>query len=153
VKPGIWTALTVAAWLGAAPDVWGADKPTADRPAAAMPPADANVIIYRKYAEPIWPATIVVDGRKIVTMGNKGYTALKLEPGGHRIRLAWNFLTGGVDVPVDLVVEPGATHYVEIVGSSRVEGSQFKVENGFMFVEPAAGADDVARCCRYHAPK
>ena len=151
---GIWVAVGVAGWLAATALGQGASAAEgAAETAAPEAPADANVIIYRAYAEPIWPATLLVDDRKVVTMGNKAYTALKLEPGGHRIRLAWNLLTGGVDLPIDLVVERGTTHYVEVVGDASVKGSTFEVVNGFRIVPAEAGARRVAVCCRYHAPK
>jgi hypothetical protein len=113
-----------------------------DKPAEPTgPPPEANLIIYRTWRAPIYPASIRVDGAQRATLGNHSYTALTVPPGKHSVKLIWkvSLLTGGRNEGVDVTVEPGKTTYVQIEG--------YVDEVPADFAQKALG-----NCCKYRPP-
>jgi hypothetical protein len=109
--------------------------------ASAGPPPNANLIVYRTWRAPIYPASIRVDGVQRATLGNHSYTALTVSPGKHRVKLIWKvaLLTGGRNESADVTVEPGKTTFVQI--------------EGYVDEVPADFAQKVLdHCCTYRAP-
>lgn len=126
---------------------------------AASLPEGANVIFYRAYAEPtVWATTVKVDGTKLVALGNKQWTAVKLEPGTYDIKTSWSFMSGQSGGQLMLNVEPGKMHFVEIVGQSQYAGGgygymSFRMGSGIGEVTGPGAPDRVASCCQFKEPK
>ena len=75
-------------------------------PSSSAPVGNENVFFLRAYAEPtLWSTTVKVDGRNIVTLKEKTFTALQLEPGPHKLKLAWPLLSAQSNA--DLQIEHG----------------------------------------------
>lgn len=125
---------------------------------AADLPAGANVIIYRAHAEPtVWGTTVKVDGKKIAGLGNKKWTAVTLAPGPHEITTSWSLMSGQSGGKLQLTVEPGRVHFLEITGTSRVDSvvagaMTFRMGSGIAEVSGAAAWARVAACCSFKAP-
>ena len=122
-------------------------------------PEGANVVIYRAHAEPtIWASTVKVDGKKVAALGNKNWTAVRLEPGQHEVKIAWSVLSGQKGGEIGLDVVPGQTHFLEIVGQSRYAGSYgaggmtFRMGSGIGEVSGPSAARKIASCCRFKRP-
>ena len=124
----------------------------------AGPAPDANLFIYRDYAEPtIWAPTVKIDGKKVVALGQNQYTAIRLAPGEHRISLAWPLLSGQSGKAGKIIVAEGKPMYLELVGTSRVSGFN---SNGYTFLMGSglelrgdSAADAIAKCCKFKPPK
>jgi hypothetical protein len=131
--------------LAASPPAWSEN-------AGGEPSPMANVVIYRDYAEPlIWGATVTVDGRKLVTLGEDQYSAFYLEPGEHRIKLSWSFLSGQRGKEGTITIEDGETLYLEIKGTSQFVGMGTLLGSGLVLREDAREA--IASCCKFKPPK
>lgn len=86
-------------------------------------PEGANVVFVRENAQPTaWGATIKIDGKKLVSIGNKRWTATTLAPGTYEIATSWSFMSGQKGGKYKLTVKEGRTHFLEIVGTSQVAG-------------------------------
>jgi hypothetical protein len=115
-------------------------------------PADANLFVYRDYAEPtVWAPTVKIDGRKLVAIGQNQYTAVRLTPGEHRIQLAWPFISGQTGKEGTITIEEGQTLYLEVVGTSQFDGIYFYTGSGMARREDASAA--IAECCKFKPPK
>ena len=121
---------------------------------AAEMPEGANVIIYRLYAEPTaWAATVKIDGRKLAAIGNKKWTAVKLEPGTYEVTTGWSFLSGQSGGSYTLTVEEGKTHFLEIVGQSRYGGTYYISGSGIGEFTGPRPYFRVSSCCSFKEPK
>lgn len=125
---------------------------------AADLPEGANVIIYRAYAEPtVWAATVKIDGKKLVALGNKKWTAVKLASGSHEVTTGWSFMSGQSGGRYALTVEDGKTHLLEITGTSQLSGAyaeafEFQMGSGIAEVSGTAAFARVAQCCSFKTP-
>lgn len=122
-------------------------------------PQGANVVIYRAHAEPtIWATTVKVDGTKMVALGNRQWTAVALDPGTYEIKTSWSIMSGQSGGKIILTVEPGKTHFLEIVGQSQYAGGgpglmTFRMGSGIGEVMGNGAAARVANCCKFKEPK
>lgn len=122
-------------------------------------PKDANVIIYRAHAEPtIWASTIRIDGKKLAALGNKKWTAARLEPGTHEVKIGWSLVSGQKGGKITFDVVEGETHFLEIVGQSQYvsgygAGSMiFRMGSGIGEVRGDGAGSRVASCCTFKPP-
>jgi len=124
---------------------------------AVAPAADANLFVYRDYAEPTaWAPTLKIDGRKLVAIGQNQYTAVHLAPGEYEIQLSWPFLSGQSGKKGSIRIVEGETLYLEVVGTSQYAGGgpgymEFLIGSGLTPREDAS--DAIASCCRFKPPK
>lgn len=120
--------------------------------AAAAPAADANLFIYREHAEPlIWAPTVKIDGRKVIAIGQKQYTAIHLEAGTHSIQLAWPIFSGQKGRKGTITIADDKTLYLEVTGTSQYVGIGFLLGSGLR--ERDDGAVALSACCEFKAPK
>lgn len=142
---------TFAGLLAAAP-VLAQDAPAP----AAGEATDANLYVFRDYAEPTaWKPTVRIDGKKVAAIGQNEFTAVRIAPGPHRVTLGWPFLSGQSDAEVGIVVEPGRTLYLEIGGHVRYAGGypDMRFVKGSGFGMRADGARAIAACCKFRKPQ
>lgn len=123
----------------------------------AVPPADANIVILREKAEPLLiKAEVEIDGMYRARLGNKSYTALRVEPGMAFVRIHWPGEDREGDLLVPVVLEDGKPLFFELTGTVQARGN--RVANlkllhlpGFVPLDPATAQERIAACCRYRA--
>jgi hypothetical protein len=123
------------------------------------PQPDANLFIFRDHAEPTaWKPTVKIDGRKVIALGENRYTAIRMAPGRHEVKLGWPLISAQGGSTFELTVEPGKSHYLEIVGQSRLAGVgynvlYYKMGSGIGEAKPDYATHLISTCCRYSAPE
>ncbi len=121
---------------------------------AADMPEGANVIVYRFYAEPTaWAATVKIDGEKLAAIGNKKWTAVKLEPGTYEFRTSWPIFSGQSGGRHELTVEEGETYFLEIRGVSRSDGMYITTGSGIGEYTGPRPYERIAGCCSFKEPR
>jgi hypothetical protein len=131
--------------------------PALSKDEPAVPPADANLFVYRGYAEPtVWAPTIKIDGKKLVAVGQNQYTAVHLAPGEYQIQLAWPFISGQQGKKGTITITEGETLYLEVVGVSQVASAgfgytEYLLGSGLTEHEDASAA--IAACCKFKPAK
>lgn len=122
-----------------------------------MPPADANIVILREKAEPLLiKAEVEIDGMFRAKLGNKSYTALRVNPGMAFVRIHWPGEDRKGDLVVPIVLEDGKPLYFELTGTVQARGNRvanLKLSHlpGFVPLDPATAQQRIAICCRYRA--
>ena len=107
---------------------------------ASPPPGFALVYVFRRYAEPTaWGATVQASGQKVATLNQGGFTWMYLKAVPQQIRAAWPILSGQQDSFVDLDLADGSTHYIELVGVSKMAG----VSAGLMWIRIGSGLNEL----------
>lgn len=136
--------------------------PPLPSPAEVLPelPEGANVIIYRANAQPtVWASTVKIDGKKLAALGNKKWTATRLDPGTYEIKIGWSFMSGQSGGKYTLTVVEGRTHFLEIVGQSQYAGGYgaggmtFNMGSGIGEVIGRGVLRRVENCCTFKEPK
>ena len=147
------TLVALALLAVSAPVMAKADQPS------ETPPAVANLIIFRAYAQPtVWPVTVKIDGQKIASLGQKRFTALHLTPGTHKVRLVWPFISGQTNAEGEVSVADGQTSYLEIKGISQFAGlgyqtMYFNMGSSIGTRDAALAAETVRACCTFKAAR
>lgn len=129
--------------------------------AEAAPSPDANLYIYRAYAEPtLWAVRFEINGVMVAKIRNSHYTALHVPPGTYRVKLVWTSnLSGQPDSEGEFTVHEGTTQYIELsAGLPAKFVTPTGVRTGYAqptLAEVTAefGARRVPFCCKYEAPK
>jgi hypothetical protein len=122
---------------------------------ASAPPADANLYIVRQYAEPkVWNPTIKVDGKKIVALGNRRYTAIRLPPGRYHVTFRWPLIATQQGGSIDVEIVGNEPHYLFITGISQYAGGyggsmSFRTGSGMFEAVAEKAAPVVAECCQF----
>jgi hypothetical protein len=122
-----------------------------------MIPTDANLVVYRKYAEPTaWMPTVKIDGVKIVALPNKHFTATRVPPGQHTVTLIWPFMAGQKRAEMSFVLLEGERQYFEITGTSRVVGVGYdyivvRIGSGIAQIKPEYAEAIIDECCQLKA--
>jgi hypothetical protein len=130
---------------------------------APVSPVDApagseNVFIFRAYAEPtLWTTTLKIDGRNVAPLKQNSFTAVPVEAGPHKFKLAWPLLSAQSNAELQIDIEPGKTYYFAVIGAAgldHVEGNIIYVRDGsgFVAIEPERGAPAIQACCTFTAP-
>lgn len=132
-------------------------QPVSSSKASSMIPTDANLVVYRKHAEPTaWMPTVKIDGVKIAALPNKHFTATRVPPGQHIVTLIWPFMAGQKRAEMSFILLDGERQYFEITGISRVVGFGY----GYMFVRRGSGIAQIkpdyaekiiGECCQMKA--
>ncbi|GGZ12064.1 hypothetical protein GCM10011614_28960 [Novosphingobium colocasiae] len=122
--------------------------------AASAIPADANLIVYRKYAEPTaWMPTVKIDGVKIAAVPNRHFVATKVALGAHKVALSWPLLSGQRNAEMDFTVVAEERQFFEVTGTSRVSGGgagylTFNMGSGIAQVKADYAEKTIQECCR-----
>jgi hypothetical protein len=117
------------------------------------PPDDANLTIYRDYAQPTgFAATVKIDGRKVAALTNRRYTALRVTPGPHVVTLSWPFIAGQSGAKINVKVAAGQRHYLAVTGISHFAGMSFgtmhfNTGSGIVEVDAEIAERAVKACC------
>jgi hypothetical protein len=133
------------------PNTAGAPPPTLVTPPTISP---LNFYIVREYAQPTaWPATIKVDGIKLVTLGNRQYSQAVLRPGKHKISVHWPFLSGQSNSEVEIDISDTQPVYLALQGISQMagvtyQGYIFNMGSGFSRIAAEQAPRIIEACCR-----
>ena len=120
----------------------------------AEPYPDANLYIFREHAEPTaWAPTVKIDGKKIVALGNKSYTAIHLAPGQYKITLNWPLMATQRSAGANVEIKEGSKTYLEVTGTSRYNGYYMWLGSGIGQAKPELAQATIATCCKFKAPK
>lgn len=127
---------------------------------AAAPAADANVFLIRAYAEPtLWSSTVKIDGRPVASLGQGAYTAVRLAPGAHRLKLNWPLLAAQANAEVSVLIEPEKTYYFLVLGQagpSRADQDDvtyIRSGSGFAALPAYRGPSMIEACCKFQPPR
>lgn len=127
---------------------------------ATAPAADANVFLIRAYAEPtLWSSTVKIDGRPVASLGQGAYTAVKLKPGAHRMKLSWPLLAAQSNAEVSVLIEPEKTYYFLVLGQAgprradQDDISYIRSGSGFAALPAYRGPSVVEACCKFQPPR
>jgi len=85
----------------------------------ANPPrfGEALVYFYRPNSTPfLLSPDLFVDGKKILELGNQGYSYVYLKPGEYDIKVTWSFMSGRPDLQGKIKVEEGKEYFIRSHG-------------------------------------
>lgn len=122
-----------------------------------MPPDDANVFILRAKAEPLLvKVEVEIDGLFRARLGNKNFTAVRVEPGVSFVKIHWPGEDRAGDLVAPLKIEEGKPVYLELTGSVEARGSsvaRLKLFHspGIVPLDADTAPARIAACCRYRA--
>lgn len=131
--------------------------PVAGKPDTASPPGNANVFILRDKAEPLLvKVEVEIDGQFRIRLGNKSFTAVRVEPGLSFVRIHWPGEDRAGDLVAPLMVKEGEPLFFELTGSVQARGhsvARLKLSHlpGFEPLDAARAPARIAACCRYRA--
>jgi hypothetical protein len=125
------------------------------KPSATVEGEDGMVFIYREYAQPTaWSPTVKIDGRKVVAIRNRHYTAVRVKPGDHVVSLTWPIIAAQGGAKMEVTVEKGKAHFVEVTGVSQyVPGVYIRTGSGIALVAPDHAVLTIEKCCKFSPPK
>jgi len=86
---------------------------------SAKPPKaeESLVYFYRPNSTPfLLSPDLLVNGKKILELGNQGYSYVYLKPGDYDIKVAWSFMSGRPDLEGKIKVEGGKTYFIRSHG-------------------------------------
>jgi hypothetical protein len=145
--------LTAGLTIGAAPKA--APVVAAVKPSVTVEGEDGMVFVYREYAQPtVWSPTVKIDGRKVVAIRNRSYTAVRVKPGDHIVSLTWPIIAAQGGARMEVTVEKGKAHFVEVTGVSQyVPGVYIRTGSGIALVSPDHAVLTIEKCCKFSPPK
>jgi hypothetical protein len=151
MKTKIAISLGIGLLIAAAPP---ASVPAIE-PVVEVAGEDGLIFIYRAYAQPTaWAPAVRVDGRKIVGISNRSYTAVRVTPGDHIVTLKWPLIAAQGGAKMEVTVEKGKAHFVEVTGVSQyVPGVYMRTGSGIALVQPEYAVAAIKKCCKFQAPK
>lgn len=99
---------------------------------------------------------VEIDGLRRVRLGNRNFTAVRVEPGVSTVRIHWPGEDRDRDIVALLKVEEGQLLFFELTGTVQAQGksvARLKLSHwpGFVPLDPAAAHERIAECCRYRA--
>jgi len=133
----------------------GACATTATGPSFSEAPvpsagSDQSVLyIFRSYAEPkLMPATLIMDGKELVTLPQKGFSWVYVTPGKHHFKYRFSAMAGMPVVEFDREMEKGKEYAFAMQGS--VGGGVVVTRIAPMRAEAAKVI--MMKCCKYVVP-
>jgi hypothetical protein len=125
----------------------------------STPAGDANLFVFRAYAEPtLWPTTVKIDGRAVASLSERSFTAVRLDTGSHKLKLSWPLLAAQQSAETQVTIEPGKRYYLMVLGQAGLD----HVENNIIYVRSGSNLADVPAdkapamieaCCAFKAPR
>jgi len=99
---------------------------------------------------------IEIDGLYRARLGNKSFTAVRVEPGLSFVKIHWPGEDRAGDLVAPMKVEEGKPLYFELTGSVEARGSSvatLKLSHvpGFVPLDADTAPARIAACCRYRA--
>ncbi len=124
-------------------------------PVADVGGEDGMIFVYRAYAQPTaWAPAVKLDGKKMIGISNRSYTAFKVKPGDHLVTLSWPLIAAQGGAKMEVTVEKGKAHFIEVTGVSQyVPGVYIRTGSGIALVQPEHAVPAIKKCCTYKAPK
>ena len=103
-----------------------------------------NLVIIREHAEPMmFDVSVLIDGKKAVSLKQKQYAVLNIAPGQHFLKSRWPMLSGQKGYELSIEIVDGETYYVAIHGLSRLG----IMETGFVILPPVGVEEALSFCC------
>lgn len=97
--------------------------------------AACKINVFRDQFTLIWSMNIQANGRTFAKLSDGSYTSFYLEAGEQKVKAAWNFLAGGVNLEVPFQCANGET--VNIAFWGYVDGNQRTINGGILTQEAA----------------
>lgn len=115
----------------------------------AKPPAagESLVYFYRPNSTPfLLSPDLLVNGKKILSLGNQGYSYLYLKPGDYDIKVAWSFISGRHDLQGKVKLEAGKTYFIRSHGHVAYNTITYS-SSGYLTSVPAENAlNEMGHC-------
>ncbi len=115
------------------------------------------MFILRSKAEPLLvKVEVEIDGLFRARLGNKSFTAVRVEPGLSFVKIHWPGEDRAGDLVAPLVVKEGQPLFFELTGSVQARANSvanLKLSHvpGFVQLDADTGPARIAACCRYRA--
>ena len=112
----------------------------------------AVLVVYRTYLPPtMYKSKIHIDGEHMVSLPNKSFTWMYLDPGEHQVKANWPAVSMILGKKIPLNVEAGNYYYLKLEGNMQpVYGTAHSYsvnKSGSIDTETARREVDV--CCKY----
>jgi hypothetical protein len=126
--------------------------------ASQSKPGYAVLYVFREYAEPtMWGATVLINGKQVATLNQRGFTWAYVKPGDTEIKAVWSGMSGQHDSFISIDILENKNYYVDLTGISQgtvgVLGDMyFKVGSGLNEVKPEAAVKRLETCCSFQSP-
>lgn len=121
--------------------------------ARATPKEDAALLyVYRYDAEPTdAPATLLLDGRELVDLQQRGFTWLYTAPGAHRLAVRWPQGSGQHPAEIGLDLGKGVPSFVELTGVHQTTGHGVMIASS-LEQQPRDKAERRLGACGFQRP-
>jgi hypothetical protein len=135
----------------------------ADAPKPELSGGKAVLYVYREYAEPTAFKAFITDAdRKIVSLPQKAFSWVYLDPGEHQLMFGWPMGSGMPDLNFKARVEAGKVYVFEMLSDLDVGGyGQVNGVSGMLLtttmevrgMDPDVASALMTKCCQYVKPK
>ena len=115
----------------------------------AVPPSSEKALVYfyRPDSTPyLLSPDLFVNNKKILDLGNKGYSYLYLEPGEHEIKVAWSFMSGRPDLQGKVKIEAGKTYFIRSHGHVYYDTITYSASGYLTSVPDTHALKEISHC-------
>jgi hypothetical protein len=121
-----------------------------------MPDFDSQkaiLYIYREYAEPIaFSSYLEIDGHKVASLKQEGFTWIYIEPGEYNFVNGWPFSSGMPKLEFKYNLEAGNVYSFEMTSKVKMGFFISTVTTSMNFQELEEATNRIESCCRYVKP-
>ena len=117
------------------------------KPANPPPAGKALVYIYRLNSTPyLLSPDLLINGKKILELANRGYSYVYLKPGDHEIKANWSFASGRKDLQGKIKVEAGKTYFIRTHGHVYYDTITYSSSGYLGFVPEDRALGELNKC-------
>jgi hypothetical protein len=110
----------------------------------------AILYIFRDYAEPTaFAAHLKIDNLNAASLNQQGFTWVYLEPGIHKFKYSWNFMSGMPTVEFENTFEAGKVYAFQMSGGVSSMGNTIRSTSAIQPIAPDFALEKMKQCCRY----
>jgi hypothetical protein len=121
--------------------------------AAPVPSVHADkavLYIYRENAEPTaWSAYLQLDGKRVASLAQQGFTWVYVTPGPHKMKFGWPALAGMPKVDFQHTFEAGQVYAFEMIGQIDTNGLSYRSLSAVAPIEFEFAQKKMTACCRF----
>ena len=121
-----------------------------------MPNVNVNkaiLYIYREYAEPTaFSSYLEIDGQKVASLRQEGFTWIYIEPGEYNFVNGWPFSSGMPKLEFKYNLEAGNVYSFEMTSKVKMGFFISTVTTSMNFQEIEEATKRIESCCRYVKP-
>jgi hypothetical protein len=122
----------------------------AEAPKPELTDGKAVLYVYREHAEPTaFKAFITDSDRKIVSLPQKAFSWVYLEPGEHQLMFGWPMGSGMPDLKFKSQVEAGKVYVFEMRSDLALAGSMLTTTMEVRGMNPDLASALMTKCCQY----